>query len=153
MYKIYQIEYGDTLDIISQKANTSVENIKKINGINDDSELIVGSLIVIPKLETQIFNTYKVLKGDTIYDISKKSNIDIDTLLLLNGLSRTDYIYPDQEIIIPREDINIYITREGDTLKDVLKALNADVTDIESENDKLYLVEDQLIIHKKDANN
>ena len=31
MYKIYQIEYGDTIERIANKVGTNSENIKKIN--------------------------------------------------------------------------------------------------------------------------
>ena len=31
MYKIYQVEYGDTLELIAEKTNTTVDNIKNIN--------------------------------------------------------------------------------------------------------------------------
>ena len=49
MYKIYQVEYGDTIATIANKTNTTSDNIKNINGINNDSELVVGSLIIVPK--------------------------------------------------------------------------------------------------------
>ena len=38
MYKIYQVEYGDTIDKIAARTNTTSDNIKNINGINSDNE-------------------------------------------------------------------------------------------------------------------
>ena len=39
MYKVYQIEYGDTLDIISQKSETPIDELIKLNG---EFEVIPG---------------------------------------------------------------------------------------------------------------
>ena len=67
MYKIYQVEYGDTIEIIAKKTNTTPENIKMINDIKNNSELMVGSLIIVPKEEERLFENYIVKSGDTIY--------------------------------------------------------------------------------------
>ena len=55
MYKIYQVEYGDTLDVIAGKTGSTRETIKNINGFNSDADLVVGSLIIVPKEENQVF--------------------------------------------------------------------------------------------------
>ena len=55
MYKIYQVEYGDTIDKIASKSGTTSNNIKDINGINSDSDLVVGSLIIVPKENDVLF--------------------------------------------------------------------------------------------------
>ena len=73
MYRIYQVEYGDTIDSIAKKVGTSSDNIRNINGLNSNSDLVVGSLIIVPKEESQIFETYKVKKGDSIYSISYRT--------------------------------------------------------------------------------
>lgn len=147
MYKIYQVEYGDTIDRIANKTNTTPKNIRDINGINNDSELVVGSLIIVPKEFEKSFDIYKVKKGDSIYSIAKMYNVDPETLLLLNGLSKNDYIYPEQEIYVPQKDTLIYITKEGDTLSAVADNLGVDLDTLNKENERVFIVEDQLIIH------
>ena len=67
MYKIYQVEFGDTLDKIADKTNTTIEDIKNINGFNSDEDLVVGSLIIVPRMENMVFQTYIVKQGDSIY--------------------------------------------------------------------------------------
>ena len=150
MYKIYQIEYGDTLDIIANKTNTTVDNLKMINGFGDE-ELIVGSLIIVPN-NNDLFTTYIVENGDTIYSISRMFNLDVDTLLKLNGLNVTDYIYPNQEITIPNKNVEVYITKENDTLNNIVDNLNVDVNTLLKDNNKIFVVEDQLMVHKKEIN-
>ena len=149
MFKIYQVEYGDTLDLIANKAKSTINEIKRLNGFNSDQDLIVGSLIVVPKSEEEFFTTYVVKPGDTVYSISKMYNVDTNTLLLLNGLKSNEYIYPNQEMLIPNEDINVYITKNGDTLQTLTNFFNTDLNTLDKENNKIFVLEDQLIIHKK----
>lgn len=151
MYKIYQIEYGDTLDIIAQKTNTTVDNLKKINGI-DESDIMAGNLIIVPNNTNELFETYLVQNGDTVYSIARMYNINPDTLLKLNGLNEDDYIYTGSEITIPKENVDIYITEYNDTVNDVLNNLGVDITTLTRENNKIYVLEDQLMVHKKEIN-
>ena len=153
MYKIYQVEYGDTIDIIAAKTGTTPNDIKNINGFNSDNDLVVGSLIVVPRMENQIFQIYTVKSGDSIYSIARSFNVDPDMLLLLNGLNKSDYIYPNQEITIPTNDIVMYITKDGDTIDFIVNNLGIDANTLNEENERIFVVPDQLIIHKKEVNN
>ena len=149
MYKIYQVEYGDTIDIIANKTGTTANNIKAINGFNSDADLVVGSLIIVPKTENNIFETYKVQKGDSIYAIARKYNVDPAMLSLINGLNNNEYIYPNQEIVIPKNDVVVYVTKSGDTVDSIIKNLGVDADTLNMENNRIFVMEDQLIIHKK----
>ena len=149
MYKIYQIEYGDTLDLIALKTNTTIDELKRINGINDNYDISVGELIIVPN-NNEMFSTYIVNTGDTLWSIAQSNNIDVDTLLKLNGLDEGDYIYPNQEIIIPSSNVDIYITKYNDTVQDVLSNLDVDIVTLANENNKIFVVEDQLMLHKKE---
>jgi len=153
MYKIYQVEYGDTLDIIASKTGTTRDNIKNINGFNSDADLVVGSLIIVPKEENQVFQTYKVKRGDSIYSIARAYNVDPSTLLLLNGLNKDDMIYPNQEITIPKNGVVVYVTRQGDTINGIINNLGIDANTLNKENQRLFVLEDQLVVHKKEGNN
>ena len=150
MYKIYQIEYGDTLDLIALKTNTTIDELKRINGINNNYDISVGELIIVPNNDNEMFSTYIVNTGETLWSIAQSNNIDIDTLLKLNGLDEKDYIYPNQEIIIPNSNVDIYITKYNDTVQDVLSNLGVDIATLANENNKIFVVEDQLMLHKKE---
>ena len=152
MYKIYQVEYGDTIDIIAMKTGTTPDNIKNINGLNSDEDLVVGSLIIVPRGENQIFQTYTVKAGDTVYSISRMYGVDPDTILLLNGLNKSDYIYTNQELTIPNSDVVLYVTKNGDTIDFITNNLGIDANTLSQENNKIFVVEDQLIVHKKEGN-
>ena len=148
MYKIYQVEYGDTIDVIARKSGTTADHIKNINGINSNKDLIVGGLIVVPREQNRLFETYTIKQGDSIYSIAREYNVDPDTLLLLNGLKKEEFIYPNQEIMIPQSGVSVYVTREGDTIDTILENFNIDANTLDKENDKIFLMEDQLIVHR-----
>ena len=150
MYKIYQVEYGDTIDIIANKTNTTRENIKNINGINSDSDLVVGSLVIVPKESDKLFQTYKVKAGDSIYSIARAYNVDPETLLLLNGLNKSDYIYLNQEITIPIQGVTVYVTKSGDTIEGIINNLGIDANTLNNQNKRIFVMEDQLIVNKKE---
>lgn len=148
MYSIYQIQVGDTLDTIANKVGTTKQILLTINGITD-SNLIPGNFIVIPMNVNLPFTTYVVKKGDNIYEIARNYGVEYETLLEINGLGKDDYIYPEQEIIIPNKDFNIYVTKENETLALVAQKLGAEQTDIIRDNATIYLLPEQLILYKK----
>lgn len=153
IYKVYQIEYGDTIDTIASKTGSSIDEIKRLNGIMYDSDLKLGNLIVVPKVTDDNFVKYIVQKGDTIYSISNKYGVNPNMLLTLNGLNKDDYIYPNQEIIVPNKDVDIYITKEGDSIDNILDKMEMSLFDLVKENNKIFVYPDQLIVNKKEKNN
>lgn len=148
MYSIYQIQVGDTLDTIAQKVGTTKQILLTINGLTD-TNLIPGNYIVIPMNVNLPFATYTVKKGDNIYEIARRYGVDYETLLEINGLNADDYIYPDQEIIIPNQNFNVYVTRENDSLATVAAKLGANQGEIIRDNATIYLSPEQLILYRK----
>ena len=104
----------------------------------------------MPKEEERLFENYVVKAGDTVYSIAKMYDVNPNTLLTLNGLNKDDYIYPNQEIIVPLRDVNIYITKEGDTVDSIINKLGVDANTLNNQNKRIFVIEDQLIINKKE---
>ncbi len=146
MYNYYKIIAGDTLDTISNKTNTNKEIIRAING--DYLDMEEGNTIMIPKDNNPYFDYYKVSKGDTLMQISKDTNIDIKLLSILNGLNKDDYIYQNQILLIPKKGISLYVTADGDTLKEIAKGFKVTEKELIDQNDKIYLQKEQLIVYK-----
>lgn len=147
MYVIYQIQDGDTLESIANKTNTTSSELQKINGnLNIDP----GKYIIVPKMNTGIFDIYKVQSGDNLYQISRRTGISIDDLAKINGLEKNDYIYPNQEIMIPKENIKVYVTNTGDTLNTLLNRFNINYDMLISQNPNIYLQSDQLITFEEE---
>ncbi len=152
MYKIYQINSGDTLKNIADRIGTTVEFLSQINGIDETYELMPGMNIIIPVTEDSIYIKYITKKGDNMYEIAKQYNQDYKDLLKINGLNANDYIYEGQEILIPKSNIKYYITKENDTIKGISSKVGESVYEILDNNENLYVIPDQLIIYKKEKN-
>lgn len=148
MYRVYQVQTGETLDSIANRFNTTVQNLKTINGIQNDSVFLrPGSFLIVPMVDDR-FTTYVVKKGDNLYAVAREYGVDYDLLLRLNGLEKTDIIYPNQEILIPNKNYKFYVTEEGDTLSSVANSVNLNPMDLVNQNETIYLEQDQLIIYK-----
>ena len=146
MYDIYIVEDGDTLESISSKFNTSPEVIRQLNGYVPN--LVVGTNLVVPRVTSKYFDYYKVINGDTLYKIASENNIDATLLAQLNGINKSDYIYPNQTLLIPKSGSILYFTAVGDTLSEIANGLNVSVDKLVSQNDNIYLQPEQLIIYK-----
>lgn len=147
MYRIYQVEGSENLESIASKLNTDVETLKNINGIKGEVTLRPGSFLIVPMVDDR-FTKYIVKQGDNLYEIARKNNTTVDMITKLNGLNKEDYIYPNQELLIPTSNYKFYITKQGDTITSVAGELNSNVLDLLNQNETLYLEEDQLIIYK-----
>lgn len=149
MYEIYTVKDGDTLEGIANMYGTTVGILRQINGFFVDDDVISDTQIVVPVKSKQPYLYYTVKKGDTLMDIALKNNIDYNLLLQLNGLDDGDYIYPNQTIMVPRDDVGIYMTINNDTLAHVLRKLNITIDELMNENENIFLREDQILIFKR----
>lgn len=146
MYEIYTIEQGDTLDIIAEKTGTTVDNLENIN---KTINIQPGKLIIVPAVNNEMFGVYTVKKGDSPYSVSEQYNMSVKDLLMMNGLEKGDYIYPGQQLIVPNMNMDVYITKSGDTLDKLVDNFKADLEDIYNQNSKIYLVPEQLIVYRR----
>lgn len=148
MYTIYNVMYGDTLDAIATYYNTDVSTLREINNFPNNYQVSMGDQIIVPAVRNNRFITYIVKKGDNLYEIARQYNVDVNTLMMLNGLNKDDFIYPNQEIVVPRDNTSVYITKDGDTLNTVLNNSGLSLDELYSRNREIYLLPDQLLILK-----
>lgn len=104
-------------------------------------------------MDSDYYTYYNVLKGDTLYSISKEFNVHPKLVSELNGLKEDEYIYPGQTLIIPKKGIEYYITKDDDTLNVVSKIFKCSESDIVSQNKSIYLLPGQMIFYKSISNN
>lgn len=148
MYNTYKIKEGDTLENISSQYGIDIEKIAAANGLDIGGELRIESELIIPEGNKDYFEIYTIKKGDTIYEIARRYNINPELLAGLNGLNNTDYIYPDQVIMIPKAGYSYYITKSGDTIDSVANIFGVSRDKLMNENEVMYLLEGQLITNK-----
>ena len=148
MYDKYLIGYGDTLSKIAKKFNTKEDIIMELNNIPFPDMIRAGKEIIVPINKEKYFDYYTIEKGDSLYGIARRYNINPDLLAILNGLDSDDYIYPNQEILIPKSNYSYYVTKEGDTLDLVSNRFKTSISYLIDNNESIYLLEGQLIFKK-----
>lgn len=105
---IYQVKSGDTLKKIAAKYDTTIEELKRTNGLQSHS-LFVGQRLRVPIL-------YEVVAGDTLQSIAQAHHSTVETIKTTNGLS-SDALFVGQIIkIAPKrmamQGQHIVMTRE-----------------------------------------
>ena len=108
----------------------------------------INNEMMVPN-NSKYFDYYKITNGDTLYKIAENNRINPKLLAWLNGINESDYIYPDQILLVPKAGITLYITDVGDTLDDVANGFNTDILSLVSENSKIYLQPEQLIVYSR----
>ena len=147
IYKIYKVVSGDTLESIAKKYNTTVKNLMDING---KDYIVMGELIIVPNtMKNDWFDIYVVKKGDNLYSIADNYNISLNDLLNINGLDKENYIYPGQEVLVPKDNVNIFITKDNDTLRSASDNLGLNLEMMLEQNDNIYLMPEQLLVYRK----
>lgn len=148
---MYTVKKGDSLWSISKVYSTSVEEIKRINYL-DNNNLYIGQVLRIPEMYTKeedmvvpSYINYKVVSGDTLYSISKKYGVSIDTIVSDNAL-KNNILSVGQNLKIRvsgsiveecfGEDVstNKYIVVKGDTLYSIARKFNTTVNNIKKNN-------------------
>ena len=135
--EIYIVKRGDTLYSIARDNNISVAELKKINNITNNTIYIGQELYLKNKIveeePSENDDIYVVKKGDTLYSISKKLNISIDTLKALNKLN-TNEIYVGQQLILSNdkntEEYDVYTVKKGDSLWSISQKYDISVKEL-----------------------
>ena len=133
----YTVKSGDSLWSISKKFGVSVDEIKLLNNLSGNLLNIGQNLLIPKKEEVSNTNTYTVQKGDTLYNIAKKFETNVDTLKAINNLT-TDSLSIGQILKIPsdviNDNFNTYIVQKGDTLYGIAQKFNTTVDKIKKLN-------------------
>jgi spore germination protein len=95
----YAIEPGDTLYILAQIFNTTVQAITEANNIANPNLIQAGNVLTIPGW-SQV--QYTVRSGDTLYRIGGKFGVPTALLAKVNPLATPALIYPGQVLTIPQ---------------------------------------------------
>jgi len=78
---------------------------------------------------------YVVEEGDTLFSISQKFGISLETILWANNLNKNSIIKPGQKLIILPVNGVLHEVKSGDTLSEIAKKYQAKIEDIISFNE------------------
>jgi membrane-bound lytic murein transglycosylase D len=94
------VRRGDSLWKLASRYGTTVDRIKRDNGLRSD-RLYVGQRLRINTGTLERSRIYSVRRGDTVGKIARAHKVSVNAVLRANGLSRSSKIYPGQALVIP----------------------------------------------------
>jgi len=156
-YETYTVKSGDNLYSIAKKYNTTVNELTTVNNLLNNN-LSIGQKILVPTGKEnveEIYTTYIVKSGDTLYNISNKYNVSVNEIKGFNNLVNNN-LSIGQILKIPTGDIKIeddsniiYTVKSGDTLYSIANKYNVNQNEIMDYNNltsNLLNIGQQLII-------
>lgn len=114
----YMVQRGDSLYSIARRLGTTVDELKRINNLDNDN-LKVGQILQIPTeaVYEDEENVYTVKAGDTLYSIARDKGTTVDEIKRLNNLnSNTLTIGKLLKLPSPTVPEDTYEVQRGDTL-------------------------------------
>lgn len=152
MFERYKVKNDDSLSLIAKNYDTTEDYLRNINDIYFVDNLREGMDLIVPKSRDRYYDVIKIKNGGSIEKIAKEYNINPTLLESMNGLDSDDYIYNNQEILIPKKNYSYYITSAGDTIESVAKVFDVSRDRLYSQNSVIYLLPEQIIVNKKISN-
>lgn len=132
----YVVKKGDSLWSISNKYNTTVEELKKLNNLSSNL-LSIGQVLILPKSNTTPTNNqinYIVKKGDSLWKLANTYDTTVDIIKSVNNLSSTT-LQIGQTLIIPTTNkYTTYMVKKADTLWSIANANNTTVDELKMLN-------------------
>jgi len=120
----YKVRKGDTLLSVAHRHNLSLSEIRRLNNLKSD-KIFVGQILKVAKkkrddevkevarkskidkkvlsskdLDKLGTNKYIVTKGDNLYSIARKNDINVSKLMELNKISPNETLLPGQILTI-----------------------------------------------------
>ena len=160
----YQVGSGETLTDICKRESLTPDQIARVNDLKNPDFLKEGQLLLIPKSPEHIDDTiaelerrkaeelerlnrvdpvemseYVVQEGDSLWSISNKLSISIDTLFACNKLKDPDYLKPGTKLNVPNQDGLFHKVKKGDTLAAIAKKYKTETERIGKANPDIDL--------------
>lgn len=139
----YVVKSGDSLWSIASKNNTTVNELKSLNNLSNNT-LQIGQLLKLPTINggnnnsTPSQNIYTVQKGDSLWTIANKYGTTVDNIKSANNLTSNN-LSIGQTLIIPTKSNQItnqitYNVKKGDSLWAIANRYDTTVEKIKSTN-------------------
>lgn len=96
---VYTVQSGDTLWLLSRRFNTTVDAIKRLNGLTSDM-LSIGQVLKIPSEGVSSYFEYVVRSGDTLWLLARRFNTTVDAIKQMSGIT-SDALSIGQVLRIP----------------------------------------------------
>lgn len=129
----YIVQKGDSLWLIANKFNTTVDELKELNSLTSNI-LKIGQELKIPSSNRTVTpSKYTILKGDSLWLIAKKHNTTVTELINYNHLDNIN-LQPGDRLMIPDLGSDQYTVQKGDSLWSIASAYNLSVPELKKLN-------------------
>ena len=107
---LYVVQLGDTLSLVAQRFNTTVEALAQANRIVNPNLIFVGQTLTIqlppetlpPSAQTVI---HVVQPGETLAQVALRYQTSVWAIAQANGLDNPNLIYAGQRLFIPTPEV------------------------------------------------
>ena len=100
----YTIKSGDNLTRIAEQFGTSVDEIAKLNNIDNPSQIDINQELKLPKSKTKFLN-YDIKSGDTLGRIATRFGVPLRKIVEANSsIKNINEIFAGQDIVIPQSN-------------------------------------------------
>ena len=177
-YKKVRVKPNVSFKQISKKTKISIADLKQLNPslkysttpfsknsserfflkVPEESVITQKQLNSLKPDIERTFITHRVVKGDSLWSISRKYNTSLKHLYASNpSLSARKYLRPRQKIIIPitfskskqKSASGIHIVRRGDTLLAIARKYSTNVNLLIDKNYHIKSLNDKIVIGSK----
>ena len=136
---LHTVKSGETLNGIADQYKVGSGEVVAANALESADDLSVGEVLVIPGVELADAavrasasqaeatvrapdearrDTYVVQDGDTLRSIAESLNLDILSLVAMNGLDNPDLIRPGRRLQVSSHPLE-HLVQPGDTIGDI----------------------------------
>ncbi len=114
----HAIEKGETLFTIAHKHHTTIEEVRKANGLKKGDILKLGRILKVPqntyfpekkqakhvtkKKNTHTFSKHSIKNGETLFTIARKYHTTIEEVRKVNGLKKGDMLKVGRILKVPQ---------------------------------------------------
>ena len=136
------VQSGDTLRKIADRCGTTVSALQRANPEIGTGNLIYpGQVLLLPGARIygdNGYDTYLVMRGDTLKSLALQFGTSVDTLLSLNkSITNANLIYEGQRLVVPSGRAvpvppppsggQVYYVQSGDTMRKIASKFSISV--------------------------
>lgn len=138
--QVHRVSPGESLFSIAQKYQVTTDSILNNNKyLRNHNTIFPKQVLIIPELQKP--GTYVVQSGDTLFKISQKLNVSMESIAFENQITNTNNLLIGKTLKIPTNkssnptpEVNSYTVKPGDTLFKISQSLGVSMEVIGKEN-------------------
>jgi membrane-bound lytic murein transglycosylase D len=123
---IYTVKKGDNLSQLASRFGTTVDDIRRVNGLTSANKIYVGQQLKVPGSTSPIsgglFKEHTVKNGENLSYLAEKYKVSVQAIMKANNLKDQHTLLIGQCLLIPGSSdvaVEAYVVKKGDTISDL----------------------------------